>query len=251
MPHRLRTLLSVTLALAALSGAGACQDGSGPSAGTPSLRILFIGNSLTYYNDLPGTLASVARTGGDTLGVESVTGPGYALIDHLDGKTTAVAAVKRGGWDVVVLQQGPSTLAVNRDSLVLWTGMFDSIIHPTGARTALYMVWPAGASAQGTEAVRQSYQMAAQSVGGLFLPAGMAVRLALQSDGTLPLLGSDDFHPSPLGTYLVAITMYEKLTGKDARDLPDRAYANGAALDVPASIVQLVQEAAHQANTQY
>ena len=76
-------------------------------------------------------------------------------------------------------------------------------------------------------------------------------RLALQSDGTLPLLGSDDFHPSPLGTYLVAITMYEKLTGKDARDLPDRAYANGAALDVPASIVQLVQEAAHQANTQY
>ena len=251
MPHRLRTLLSVTLALAALSAAGACQDGAGPYGGTLSLRILFIGNSLTYYNDLPGTLAAVARTAGDTLGVESVTGPGYALIDHLDGKSGAVAAVKRGGWDFVVLQQGPSTLAVNRDSLVLWTAMFDSIIRPTGARTALYMVWPAGASAQGTDAARQSYQLAAQSVGGLFLPAGVALRSALQQDATLPLLGSDDFHPSPLGTYLVAITIYETLTGKDARDLPDRATANGATLDVPASVVQLLQEAAHQANTQY
>ena len=162
-----------------------------------------------------------------------------------------MAAVKRGGWDVVVLQQGPSTLAVNRDSLVLWTAMFDSIIRPTGARTALYMVWPAGASAQGTDAVRQSYQLAAQSVGGLFLPAGVALRSALQQDATLPLLGSDDFHPSPLGTYLVAITIYETLTGKDARDLPDRATANGATLDVPASVVQLLQETAHQANTQY
>ena len=251
MPHHLRTLLSVVLALAVLSGTGACQDGSGPSGGTPSLRILFIGNSLTYYNDLPGTLADIARTAGDTIAVESATGPGYALIDHLQGRSGAVAAVKRGGWDYVVLQQGPSTLAVNRDSLVLWTGMFDSIIRPTGARTALYMVWPAGASAQGTDAVRQSYQLAAQSVGGLFLPAGVALRLALQGDGTLPLLGSDDFHPSPLGTYLVAITMYEKLTGKDARDLPDRAWANGTALDVPAPTVQLLQEAAHQANTQY
>ncbi len=251
MPHRLRTMLSTTLALAALSGAGACQDGAGPSGGTPSLKILFIGNSLTYYNDLPGTLAAVARTAGDTLAVESVTGPGYALLDHLQGKSDAVAAVKRGGWDFVVLQQGPSTLAVNRDSLVLWTGMFDSIIRPTGARTALYMVWPAGASAQGIDAVRQSYQLAAQSVGGLFLPAGMALQLALQRDATLPLLGSDAFHPSPLGTYLVAITIYERLTGNDARDLPDRATANGATLDVPASTVQLLQEAAHQANLQY
>ena len=79
----------------------------------------------------------------------------------------------------------------------------------------------------------------------------MALQIALQRDATLPLLGSDDFHPSPLGTYLVAITIYETLTGKDARDLPDRATANGATLDVPASIVQLLQEAAHQANTQY
>jgi hypothetical protein len=251
MPHRLRTMVSMTLALATLSGAAACQDGAEPAGGTPSLRILFIGNSLTYYNDLPGTLADIARTAGDTIAVESVTGPGFALIDHLQGQSGAVAAVQRGGWDVVVLQQGPSTLAVNRDSLVLWTGMFDSIIRPTGARTALYMVWPAGASAAGIDAVRQSYQLAAQSVGGLFLPAGVALQNALQSDATLALLGTDDFHPSPLGTYLVAITIYEKLTGRDARDLPDRASANGAALSAPAATVQLLQEAAHQANVQY
>lgn len=246
-----RTSLVAALGLASLVATGACQEGAGPAGGTPSLRVLFIGNSLTYYNDLPGTLADLAQRAGDTLLVESVTGPGYALIDHLQGKSGAVSAVRRGGWDVVVLQQGPSTLAVNRDSLVLWTGMFDSIIRPARARTALYMVWPAGVTAQGTEAARQSYQLAAQSVDGIFLPAGMALRLALQRDATLPLLGTDAFHPSPLGTYLVAITIYEGLTGRDARDLPDQAIAGGAALDAPAATVQLLQEAAHEANVRY
>ena len=120
MPHRLRTLLSGTLALAALSGAGACPDGAEPSGGTPSLKILFIGNSLTYYNDLPGTLAAVARTAGDTLAVESVTGPGYALIDHLEGKSGAVAAVKREGGKKLAYVPGPDGKLAKREVKTGW-----------------------------------------------------------------------------------------------------------------------------------
>ena len=54
-----------------------------PNPTAVSLRVLFIGNSLTYVNDLPGTLAGIARSGGDTIRVEMVARPNYALIDHL------------------------------------------------------------------------------------------------------------------------------------------------------------------------
>ncbi len=247
------SLCSAIAAVGILTTAAACQDGSAPAANPPhaSLRVLFIGNSLTYTNDLPGALMHAARTGGDTIYVEMIAKPNYALIDHLTSSSDAEAAIRRGGWDYVVLQQGPTTLPINRDSLILWTRMFDPIIRSVGARPALFMVWPPAGQAGGFEAVRASYQAAAAAVDGVFLPAGAAWQDALQRDGTLALYGGDQFHPGPLGSYLAAITIYETLTEHDARQLSDSAFVNGAVLDVPAATVRLLQEAAHRAATVY
>ena len=68
------------------------------------IHVLFIGNSLTYTNDLPATVAAIAASGGDTVRVASETGPNLALIDHLNGATHAADQIKRGGWQFVVLQ---------------------------------------------------------------------------------------------------------------------------------------------------
>ena len=243
------------MAVAVLAAAGACQEAPAPTP-TPnpnavSLRVLFIGNSLTYVNDLPATLAGVAKAGGDTIRVEMVARPNYALIDHLTYHSGAEEAIKRGGWNVVVLQQGPTSLPTNRDSLILWTRMFDPMIRAVGARPALYMVWPAADRPQDFDAVRTSFQMAAQAVDGIFLPAGEAWLDAWQRNTTLALYGPDGFHPSPLGTYLVALTMYEALTGHDARTLPPRGVVNGVPLEASEQTIRLLQEAAHQANVEY
>jgi len=251
--QRWRTLFTSMLALGLLAAAGACQDTAAPAAPSPpvSLRVLFIGNSLTYYNDLPATVAGIATAAGDSVLVEMVAKAGYALIDHLTLSGEAEAAIRRGGWDFVVLQQGPTTLPVNRDSLILWTRMFDPLIRAVGARPALYMVWPPASQPGGFEAVRVSFQMAAQAVNGVFLPAGVAWQDAWQRDGSLALYGKDGFHPSPLGTYLAALTIYQRLTGHDPRTLPPYAFVNGAALNLPEATVRLLQQAAHQANAQY
>jgi len=251
-----RATLLTTLAIGTLVGTAACQDTNAPAPDPVpkhpvSLRVLFIGNSLTYYNNLPGTLRGVALTAGDTIYVEMIARPNYALIDHLTEHSGAEEAIRRGGWDFVVLQQGPTTLPINRDSLVLWTRMFDSIIHPTGARTALFMVWPQGASAQGFESVRIAYQDAARAVDGLFLPAGVAWQLALQRDGLVGLYGPDNFHPTPLGSYLAAITIYGKLTGHDPRELSEFAFMEGTALNVPAATVWMLKSVAQEADATY
>ena len=44
---------------------------------------------------------------------------------------------------------------------------------------------------------------------GLLLPAGDAWRAAWAADARLPLYGPDGFHPSPMGTYLAALVIYE------------------------------------------
>lgn len=211
-------------------------------------HVLFIGNSLTSVNDLPATVAAIAQSAGDTVRTLAVTRGNFALIDHLNGGSDAVDAIRLGGWHFVVLQQGPtSTGGVAHDSLVLWTQMFDTHVRAAGARTALYEVWPAADRFAFFDNVRAAYAAAAAGVNGVFLPAGEAWREAWARDATLALYGSDQFHPSPLGTYLAALTIYEKLSGRDARTLPPQAFAGGAAIAVPEATVRLLQAAAHAA----
>jgi hypothetical protein len=241
----------LTLVMGALSVC-ACGANSTPVQALPpgGHHVLFVGNSLTSANDLPGTLARLASSAGDTILTSAVTAADFALIDHLNAGT-ALAAIRAGGWEYVVLQQGPSTVDVNRDSLVLWTRMFDPYVRAAGARTALFMVWPDVTRFGFFDACRVSYQTAASAVGGVFLPAGEAWLAAWAADSTLALYGSDGYHPSPLGTYLAALVMYERITGHDARTLPSQAVVGGVTLAISPQTVRLLQQAAHQADETY
>src|SRR5436309_2481209 len=130
-------------ALLGLIGSTSCLGQKSVAPLAPGgIHVLFVGNSLTYVNDLPGTVAALGDLGGDTIRVASSVGPDLALIDHLNGATDALARIRQGGWKYVVLQQGPSSVQVNRDSLILWTQWFDPYIKAVNATPALLMVWP-------------------------------------------------------------------------------------------------------------
>ena len=215
------------------------------------LQVLFIGNSLTYVNDLPGTLRRMALTVGDTMQVTSVAVPNFALIDHYLGGSDALAVIRSRRWDYVVLQQGPSTTSINRDSLIIATRLFAPHIRDAGAVPALYMVWPTSDRTAFFDAARISYQMAADTVDGIFMPAGRAWVTAWATEPSLPLYHADGLHATALGTYLAALVIYERLTGHDARDLPGSATVQGIQLNVPEATIRLLQRAAHETNALY
>lgn len=215
------------------------------------VHVLFIGNSLTYVNDLPGTVSYLASLSGDTIRTASVAFPNFALVDHVS-EGTAVRQIRLGGWRYVVLQQGPSSVQVNRDSLILLTQYFDTLVRASGGRTALYSVWPQHENYSTFDRAIESYRLAAQTVGGLFIPGGPAWLGAFAKDATLRLYDGDGLHASPMGTFLVALVMYERFTGKDARLLPATMVVGGRNYpDTPEATVRLLQAAAHDADTQY
>jgi hypothetical protein len=241
----------IALAGAVLMFAGVSCGNSVEPQLTGGIKVLFIGNSLTYVNNLPGTISALALTAGDTIQVRMVAEPNFALIDHYVGGSNALGEIAGGGWNFVVLQQGPSTTPINRDSLILTAKLFEPHIKAVGATPALYMVWPTIDRVAFFDAARVSYQMAATEVDGVFLPAGRAWVTAWESDANLSLYDSDGLHPSPLGTYLAALVIYERLTGHDARQLPGTAVVDGRTLNTPEATVRLLQRAAHETNALY
>jgi hypothetical protein len=212
----MRRLLPLLLAAVFLNDAAAARQ---PSPAIASLRVLFIGNSLTAANDLPGLVSSLSRAAGHPIEGVSVTFGNHSLQDHWK-RGDARKAIAQGGWAYVVLQQGPSALPDSRVSLRQYVRRFDVEIKRAGARTALYMVWPSAMRSADFDGVVTSYTTAARDVGGLLLPVGEAWRSAWRRDRGLRLYADDGFHPTTLGSYLAALVIYERLAGRSAVAVP-------------------------------
>ena len=151
------------------------------------LRILFIGNSFTYFNDLPAMLEELAKAGGQpVLSWKGVLIPGASLEDQWKAGE-ARRAINREKWDYVVLQQGPSASPEGREMLLGYAGRFAKEIRAAGGRPAIFMVWPSASRTSDFDDVSQSYRLAARQVDGLLFPVGEAWRAAGKRDGKLVL----------------------------------------------------------------
>jgi hypothetical protein len=223
--------------------AGALLD---PVGSNGVVRVLFIGNSLTQFNDLPGMLDSLLEEAGLEPTPVSIARPATGLEDHWAIEATHDRIAE--GWDVVVLQQGPSATE-GRPSLLEYAQRFDTPIREAGAVPALYMVWPAESRSFDFPGVSDSYSDAADLIDGLLFPAGEAWLDAWEMDEDLPLYGKDRFHPSPLGTYVAALVMYEQLTGLDPRKLTSGI--PGFSEAATETQLETMRRAAHLANAEH
>ena len=173
------------------------------------LRVLFIGNSLTYANDLPAMVARIGSLDGQAVEIRVLARPDASLEDHIASRE--LRKLLSGRWDWVVLQQGPSSLPESRTALRRDAKKIASLAR-SPARIALLMVWPPRSRARAWDQVTASYRLASEDVDGVLIPAGEQLRAALDSDPSIPLLSSDGFHPSVAGTYLAALATWRALT---------------------------------------
>lgn len=185
----------------------ACLGGTEPTdISEADLRVLFIGNSLTYTNDMPRMVQHLANSVERSFAYGVAAAPNFSLEDHWAAGITGTIAAQRA--DVVVMQQGPSSLPANQQHLAFWAGQLEPSIRAAGGIPALYMVWPEASRLSAFDAVRDAYRNAADEVDGLFLPAGEVWRAAWARDPGLATYGRDGFHPSAIGSMAAALTVF-------------------------------------------
>jgi len=249
MPARALRLL----ALAGIIGCLGADTAAGPRLSTREGRpVLFVGNSLTYFNDLPLIVEALADsvpglTPAQRLSTAMAAYPDYALYDHWsDG--TAVKAIDGAKWNVVILQQGSSALDDSRVLLRDWTKKFDEKIKASGARTAMYAVWPQSNRQFDFDRVNESYTLAATDVGGMLFPVGEAWRATWRRDANMALYSSDGLHPTLAGSYVGGLVITSMLLDKSPIGMPARlTLRNGSTLTIPAAQATILQQAAAEA----
>ena len=172
--------------------------------------ILFIGNSLTYTNDLPAMVVALAKAKGIELKTETLAFPNYALEDHWNiGQMQEL--IKSGGFDFVVLQQGPSSQNEGRAMLLDYGARIKALCDTTKTRVAFFMVWPAFANLQTFDGVIKNYTDAASVTNSLLCPVGAVWKKHFEDTKEYSYYGPDLFHPSPKGTEIAAKVIVDNL----------------------------------------
>lgn len=174
------------------------------------MKVLFIGNSYTYCNNLPVMLRDLSRTAGKTIDTASVTSSGKALTWHWYNPES-LDTIAQGGWDFVVLQDQSLRAIEEPEKLRSAAIRLAGRIGEVNATPVLYVTWARQHIPEMQNAITETYRCVAQEINAKLAPVGPAWRMALAATPELSLHVKDRSHPSILGTYLTACVFYGTL----------------------------------------
>ncbi len=177
------------------------------------IRILFVGNSLTYTNDIPALVKELGKLDAVSIDYKTIAGGDYGLDDHLtDGNVQK--EIKKGKYDFVVVQQGPSALPESQANLMAAVQKYKALCDEAKTKLAVYMVWPSKGRLFDLDNVIFSYSNAGKKNNAMICAAGLAWKKTWANDPSISLYGPDGFHPDLSGSLLSAMVIYGTLTGK-------------------------------------
>lgn len=187
------------------------------------LKFLFIGNSYTYMNDMPGLFEKMAKKSGKNVLVEKNTKGGASFQSHLE-REDLFDAIQKRKWDYVVLQGFSREMSFRPDhidsaSVPYIQQILDSIYaNNPCTHVRFYMTWGYDEGFQEREevntyekmadSIRKGYEWIGSKFGLPVVPAGLAWREVRNNNKKIDLYYSDRAHPSLSGSYTVAATFY-------------------------------------------
>ena len=219
-----------------------------------TLSVLFIGNSFTFMNDMPLTFKEIAKSKGKTVHVERVTEGGKSLDWHSQQEIT-YKTIQSRKWDYVILQELSNTPAQPDSkteviSLPFFRKLADTVrANAECTQIMLYMTWGyKNGNSQWSEIntyetmqarITNTYLRYVDLLSAQVSPVGQVWSQIRKSYPALELYDPDNFHPSPLGSYLSACTFYASIFG-------DSPYGSKYYAGLDPYTVEMLQLAASQ-----
>jgi hypothetical protein len=199
-----------------------------------TIDVLYVGNSYTYFNNLPGLVEGISQgLEGPIVRGAAHTHGGATLRGHLeDNHLPAILSrgpAAGGGWDWVVLHE-QSTLGTRYDPETGELGSPEAFhsaarelverIRAEGAKPAHYMTWAKQAFPAQSEKLSRAYRSIGAELNVPVAGVGEAWAEVLRARPDFNLHLSDGSHPSPAGSYLAACVIYATVTGRSPIGAP-------------------------------
>lgn len=188
-----------------------------------SVNFLFIGNSYTHMNNMPGIFDKIAKAKGRKVHVEKNTQSGASFQVHTE-RLDLYESIKSKQWDFIVLQGYSRELSysishIDSVSVPFINQLIDTIkrYHPC-VNLVFYNTWgykngfiereEIDSYEKMQDSIIKGYKYLSDSLVIPIVPVGMVWRNVVNSNPKLNLYKEDNEHPNKVGSYLAACTFY-------------------------------------------
>ncbi len=187
-------------------------------------RVLFVGNSYTYFWNLPQHVEIMAESSGDSMITFQSTAGGSHWGHHWRGDRDlrTIEKIKNEAYDIVVLQNHSMSTFNRKDSLRFFGSKLNELAVEAGSKVYLYESWSRRWDPYMQEVISASYKQFGNEIEAEVIPVGQAWSRAIELRPDFQLYDPDGSHPNPIGTYLSACVIYSVLTDKSPVGLPNR-----------------------------
>jgi len=191
-------------------------------------KILFVGNSFTFYWNLPLVVESMAKEKGYDFNIYQSTAGGSSLKDHWfeDYELQSKTLISSGQFNRAVLQDYSSNPLNNPVESNLYFKKFINLILENQGKPYLYATWIYDGITNNTydmaDPIQRNLKSVAKSEGAIIVPVDEAFRIFQKTNPEIPLFMSDRKHPSPAGTYLAACVYFSIFTEESSLGLSRR-----------------------------
>ena len=184
------------------------------------MDILFVGNSHTFFNDMPRTFARLweARTGEKARSLMLCHG-GKSFSWHLKEYFELRYDLLFGGFGYAVFQQCAHPFAGSAEEYEAGVRLAE-LAKKGGATPVFALTWAEKRAPEHQEAMNGFHRRLCADTGALLSPVGLVWQRLLAGDGDFPLYFTDGEHASVYGDYLIAVTHCRLLSGRSVLDLP-------------------------------
>ena len=191
-------------------------------------NILFIGNSFTFYWNLPLVVEAMANERNYNYDITQSTASGSSLKDHWfeNDELKSKTLIATGRYDRVVLQDHSlnplQTLVESRRYFI----DFIEWVKANNGAPYIYATWMYKGISNNNynvvDPIQDALQPIADKTGAVMVPIDQAFRTLQKRHPNIPIFMSDNKHPSPVGTYLAACVYFRIFTGESPLGLSRR-----------------------------
>lgn len=185
------------------------------------MKILFIGNSHTFFNDMPLTFARLWEAGtGEKIAPVMLCHPGMGFDYHVKEYFECRYNLLYGGFDYAVLQQKAHPFAGTQADLDAGKRLA-ALARAGNVKPVFALTWAEKAFPEHQAQMDAFHERLCRETGALLSPVGRVWQALLRQDPEFPLYWQDGEHASVYGDYLIACTHYRLLSGRSCAGLPD------------------------------
>lgn len=187
------------------------------------IKILFVGNSFTYFWNMPQLVDAMAETQGVDISTHQSTVGGSNWEQHWKSEKGTVTRqlLEEKEWDYVVFGDHSRSTIDTPERFKEYGDKFAELVRSIGAEPIFYMTWAYKSNPLMQETITKGYMDLATSLNVKVLPVGPVFMKARNVRPDLEFY-FDNKHPSLDGTYLIALTITKLLTGKSILEVPNR-----------------------------